>query len=195
MKTKNRVLISTLAVLIFACFAFSRTDSNVPDLSFSMQPLTALDDVNSVWISLCISKTVGVPYIPDPNLNFRKIRERLKSGGINSELPPMLNRAPGTPLKPNLRIKIYIHSFDPTDPYIFYSELAFAKPVVVPSAMDSPFYAEVWHSDGIIGTASEQDLQEKINKSLESQIDDFIIGCKNPRPIFEKPDVPKDPNR
>lgn len=195
MKTKNHILTCTLAVLIFACPAFSQTDSNIPDLSFTTPSLTALADVNSVWISLYISKTVGVPYIPDPNLDYRKIRERLKLAGINTEPPPTLNRSPGTPLKPNLRVKIYIHSFDPTDPYIFHTELAVAKPVVIPSAMDSPFYAEIWHSDGIIGTASEQDLQEKINKSLEGQFDDFIHGSKSARLTLSKPNVPRDPNR
>jgi len=195
MKTKNHIPACILTILMFACLGFSQTDSNKPDLTLSQQPLTALADVNSVWISLYKSKTPGVPYIPDPCLDYEKIQERLKLAGINRESMPFLNRKIGTPLPANLRIKIHIHNFNITDPYIFYIELAVARPVVIPLVMDAPFYAEVWHSGGVIGTSSEQDLQEKINKALVGQLDDIIVGSKTARFYSSKSPAPQDPNQ
>jgi hypothetical protein len=183
MKPQNHILTCTLTILAFSCPSFSQTDSNRPDLSLSEQPQTALAGVDSVWISFYKSKTPGVPYIPDPCLDREKIQERLKLAGINRVSMPFLNRKPDAPLPANLRIKIYIHNFNITDPYIFYIGLSIARPVVIPAVMDSPFYAEVWHSDGVIGTASEQDLQEKINKALIDQLDDIIVWSKTTRSV------------
>lgn len=195
MKLQNYILTCILTILAFSRPSFSQTDSNRPDLSISQQPLTALADVNSVWISFYKSKTPGVPYIPDPCYDYDKIQEKLKLAGINQESMPFLNRDPGKPLPANLRIKIHIHNFNITDPYIFYIELAVARPVVIPSVMESPFYAEVWHSGGVIGTAYEQDLQEKINKALAGQLDDIIIGSKTARFYSSKSPAPQDPNQ
>jgi len=195
MKPKNHILTCMLTILVLACPVLSQTDSPHPDLSLSQQPLAALADVNAVWISIYMSKTPGIPYIPDPCFDFQKIQEKLKLAGINLERTPSLNRTPGTPLPPNLRIKIYIHNFEITDPYIFYIELAVARPVIIPSIMESPFYAEVWHSDGVIGTASEQQLQEKINKALVGQLDDLIPWTKGAKSRSSNPPAQKDQNQ
>ena len=184
-----------LIILIFACPVFSQTDSNKPDLILSQEPRAALADVNSVWTTLYLSKTPGVPYIPDPCLDYKKIRERLKLAEINLVSMPLVNRNTDAPLPANLRMKIYIHNFNITEPYIFHIELAVARPVVIPSIANSPFYAEIWHSRGVIDTSSEQDLQEKINKALIGQLDFLLPSLKGARSASSKPPTPQDPNR
>jgi hypothetical protein len=195
MKPKNYILTCALTILVFSCPSFSQTDSNRPDLSLCEQPLTALAGIDSVWLSFYKSKTPGVPYIPDPCYDREKIQERLKLAGISRVSMPFLNRKPDAPLPAELRIKIYIHNFNITDPYVFYIELAIARPVVIPEVRDSPFYAEVWHSEGTIGTASEQDLQEKINKALVNQLDDLIVGSKTARFYSSKSPATQVPNQ
>lgn len=195
MKHQNCIIVYILIILVLVCPVFSQTDSNIPDLMLSQEPPTALAGVSSVWISLCQSKTPGVPYIPDPILDHQKIQERLQLAGINLVGMPLLNRNPDTPLPADLRIKIYIHNFDPTDPYIFHIELAVARPVVIPSVRESPFYAEVWHSNGVIGTASGQDLQDKINKALVDQLDYLIPATKTAKFYSSKSPASQDPNQ
>jgi hypothetical protein len=195
MKPKNHTLTCILTTLIFACPVFSQTDSNRPDIRLSGDPINVLADVNSVWISIYKTKTPGRPYIPDPCLDHQIIQEKLKSAGIERVSVPLLNRNPDSPLPANLRFKIYIHNYDPSEPYIFYIEIAIARPVVITSIMDSPFYAEVWHSKGVIDTSSEQDLQEKINKAVIDQLGDMVRASKIKKSVYSNYPSSKDPNQ
>jgi hypothetical protein len=182
------------ATLFFACPALSQIDSNRPDFELTREPLTAWADVNSVWITLEFAKTVGVPYIPDPCLDYGKIYDTLKARGINRTGAPAMNRNPDAPLPSNLRIKIYIHNWD-LSPYSVYVQLSIARPIQDRSLRDLPFYAEVWHSRGTIVTAAETDLQEKINKAVFGEMQWIGMAINNAKAYSSKSPESHDSNQ
>jgi hypothetical protein len=137
---------------------------------------------------------MAYPYIPDPCLDYQKIQQQLELAGLNRVSMPLLNRNHDAPLPANLRIKIYIHSFDDPDSYIFHIGLAIARPVLNSSVSDSLFYAEVWHSDGVIRTARENELQEKINKTLADQLGWLVPAMKTSKSYSSKSPAAQDPN-
>lgn len=181
MKTRTQLFTLPLVILILIGTIFCWIKSAHSSYNQYLEQLSALADVNMVSIEITTARTPGVPMIPEPNIEFQGIHDKLNSAGIGLTSPNMLGSNTTISSPPCLRIKTYTHYFTMGDPYAFHVQLAIARPVTIPSVTDAPFYAEVWHSKADMGFASLKEVNDKINKSILSQLTSLVNAVRQAR--------------
>ncbi len=181
MRTRTQLLTLSLIILILISTIFCWIKSAHSGYNQYLEQLSALADVNTVSIELIIARTPGVPIIPEPNIEFQGIRDKLNSAGIGLTSPIMPGSNTTISSPPCLRIRTYTHYFTMGDPYAFHIQLAIARPVTIPSVAETPFYAEVWHSKADMGFASLEEVNDRINKAILSQITSLVNAVKQAR--------------
>jgi len=181
MRNRTQLLTLSLIILILTGTIFCWIKSAHSDYNQYFKQLSVLADVNIVSIELIIERTPGVPIIPKPEIELKEIHDKLNSAGINltSPIMPGSNTIESSP--PCLRIKTYTHYFTMGDPYAFHVQLAIARPVTIPSVAETPFYAEVWHSEADMDFASLEELNDKINKSILNQLTSLVKAVRQAR--------------
>jgi len=181
MRNRTQNLTLSLIIIILIGTTPCWVKSAYSDVSQDFKQFSILADVNTVSIELITNSTPGVPMIPVPDIDILVIRDKLNSAGISLVSPIMPDSSTTESSPPCLRIRTYTHYFTIGKPSAFHVQLAIARLVTMPSATETPFYAEVWHSEAVMGFASLEEVNDKINKAILGELTELTNAVRHAR--------------